>query len=163
MKSLCLTAIIMLATFSFAQRVPKEASVGLSGDYTVIEEFNRSPIGLGISIRYGWQVGGLDSEYQHFLDIPMMLTYVPSTSQGTPNSFLMRYGWSTRHYLSPRSSGGFYLSYGLFLNQVWEWDKVGRILGHETLLSAGYDLPSEGPFFWYFQVNGRYATFWDPW
>jgi hypothetical protein len=145
MKKIIFYQMLITAFLLGAETVPKEASLGITGDYSIVEQFNRSALGIGISTRYGWQVGGLGTDYPHYLDIPMMLSFVPSQSPDKPDSFLMRYGWSTRHYLTPRKTGGFYLSYGLFLNQVWEWDKSGRILGHETLLSAGYDLPSEGP------------------
>ncbi len=151
--------LLWAGSISYAATVPKQYSFSLLGEYTSSQDFTGGPLGAGLALDYAWQVGGLGTEYPQLISVPLMINWTPSADGLAPGHMVLRYGLSTRHYLTPVTRGGLYLSYGLLLNQLWIDVMPGRILGHETLLGIGYDLPAREKYSLFFQLNGRYASF----
>ena len=94
--------------------------------------------GLRIDGKFGWQVGGFQSNYPSYVGFMSGFFYL--FGGAVSDSVGIDYGLFAKHVITPGPKVRCFLAYGLGATQVWVRGLDGRGIGHVTRLSAGVDV-----------------------
>ncbi len=128
------------------QRVPRAGGIAIGWTYTPSNSLPLSdgtsvytPSGVNLDARFGWQIGGLNGGWPSWVGFMAGFFYYVG-DQGISDSLGIDYGIFVKHGLFPGRRVRLFISYGLGAAQVWVKGIGGHGIGHDTRLSAGFDI-----------------------